>query len=541
MTQYGRRIKHPRISPEMKRRLELERRRDEATSSAEGSTDDGKETDNGRSPDSQEQNEDSVTTTVATIVDIVVDNGSHTIGLTVPTLTATVSDPSLGYLTVPSDLTAPATTSSIPASPESAASVTATPSGTSASPSSLSPAVPSSPSVTPTSSRHPTPSDHYFSHISSSRAIPSPSPSSSASPSVSPTSGASTTSASTSSSISGSLSLTSTSTVQSVLSSLSSSESASSVTSTSAHSATSGSTDGSSTAATTGVGGGVGGTGSGSGNGGQSSSGNGSNSQGSGSGSSGVSTPRVVGGVVGGVAGAFFLLLLALLVLRWRKKYAQKSRGALPSDDGTSGAARSGSGPPNAEMMSQRSSVTPFAAAAASAGFFNRWRHSAQTVSTQDTTPSERGFQKISGRKIPSVLRTGGDGYGSGGEEEIVPGAAASSTDLSPRPGHLPTAPTIVETTAEGDEHSIQSDQYEPPLSATTTRASDVDREGVFIRPSPARSPMASSVNLPASGQSTPTQQAMRATSIPRRPDLIGRSHPSWDGSRGSRFTESID
>ncbi|GAD96694.1 predicted protein [Paecilomyces variotii No. 5] len=482
---------------------------------------------------------------VATVVDIVIDNDSRTVGqFTIPTLSATVSDASPGSVTIASDLTAPITATSIPASPESAASASATPSGTSGNPGSLSPGASTSPSVTPTSSRHPTPSDHFFSHIpSSSRAIPSPSPSPSGSPSASPASAASTTSASASISTSGSISLTSTSTVQSVLSSLSSSESASSVSSTYAHSATSGSTNGSSTsAATTGAGGGVGGSASGSGNDGQSSSGDGSNSQGSGSGSGGVSTPRVVGGVVGGVAGAFFLLALALLVLRWRKKYAQKTRGVLPSDDGTSGAARSGSGPPNAEIMSQRSSVTPLAAAAASAGFFNRWRHSAQTVSTQDTTPSERGFQKISGRKIPSVLRTGGDGYGSGGEEEIVPGAAASSTDLFPRPGHLPTAPTIVETTAEGDEHSVQSDQYEPPLTATTTRASDMERDGVFIRPSPARSPMASSVNLPASGQSTPTtQQAIRATSIPRRPDLIGRSHPSWDGSRGSRFTESID
>ncbi|KAJ9294534.1 hypothetical protein DTO271G3_6802 [Paecilomyces variotii] len=503
MSRYGRRARHPHVSPEMKRRLELERRRDEAASAMEGKTDDVTETKHGQ--------------------------------FTVPTLPATISDSSLGYFTIPSDLTAPIIVSSIPAAPETA---TSTPSGNSASP---------SPSVTPTStrdSRLPTPSDHFFSHIpSSSRAIPSPSALFTGSSSVPLALATSASSASVSISTSGSRS--SSSTIQSVLSSSSSSASSSGATSSSAQSTTSGSANGYSTsAATTGAGAGVGGSISGSGNSGQPSSGDDSNSQGSGS-SSGVSTPRVVGGVVGGVAGAFFLFLLALLVLRWRKKYAHKTRGALASDHATSGAARSESGAPNAEMMSQRSSVTPLAAAAASAGFFNRWRNSTQTVSTQDTTPSERGFQKISGRKIPSVLRTGGDGYGSGGEEEIVPGAAVSSTDLSPRPGHLATAPTIVETTTEGDEHFIPFDQYEPPLSATTTRASDVDRmDGVFMRPSPARSPVASTVNLPESGQSIPTRQVTRASSIPRRPDLIGRSHPSWDGSRGSRgsrFTESID
>ncbi|KAJ9397375.1 hypothetical protein DTO282F9_5683 [Paecilomyces variotii] len=502
MSRYGRRARHPHVSPEMKRRLELERRRDEAASAIEGKTDDVTETKHGQ--------------------------------FTVPTLPATISDSSLGYFTIPSDLTTPIIVSSTPASPETA---TSTPSGNSGSP---------SPSVTPTptrDSRLPTPSDHFFSHIpSSSRAIPSPSALFSGSSSVSSALATSASSASTSISTSGSRS--SISTIQSVLSSSSSSASSSGVTSSSAQSSTFGSTNGYSTsAATTGAGAGAGGSISGSGNSGQPSSGDDSNSQGSGSGSSsGVNTPRVVGGVVGGVAGAFFLFLLALLVLRWRKKYAHKTRGALASDDATSGAARSESGAPNAEMMSQRSSVTPLAAAAASAGFFNRWRNSTQTVSTQDTTPSERGFQKISGRKIPSVLRTGGDGYGSGGEEEIVPGAVASSTDLSPRPGHLATAPTIVETTAEGDEHFIPFDRFEPPLSASTTRASDVDRmDGVFMRPSPARSPVASTVNLPESGQSIPTRQVTRASSIPRRPDLIGRSHPSWDGSRGSRFTESID
>lgn len=209
----------------------------------------------------------------------------------------------------------------------------------------------------------------------------------------------------------------------------------------------------------------------------------------------------MVGGVVGGVGGALILILLALLFLRWKKKHMHGVIGT--ESRGT----ERGQSISRSEMTSQRSSNTPLAAA----GFFGRWRQSSPPATVDESAPSERGFQKISGRKIPSVLRTGGDGYGDDVEEE-------------------PVVPEVVTPTSPA-----------PPSPAMPGPASGSGRENeegesvVVMRPSPARTPVASSANV-----SVPASQSQTGLAPPMRPDALGRSLSKYDGSRGSRFTESI-
>ncbi|KAH8177398.1 hypothetical protein LIA77_02480 [Sarocladium implicatum] len=117
---------------------------------------------------------------------------------------------------------------------------------------------------------------------------------------------------------------------------------------------------------------------------------------------------QIVGGVVGSVAGAAFLLLLVMLALRYKKR--RQAHTELDGDDGavpraiTAGPVGGGSGP-GATEMSQRSSM-PAAVAAAFANLTGKRRLEPETA-----PDGERGFYRVSGRKLQPVLQTGGDGY----------------------------------------------------------------------------------------------------------------------------------
>ncbi|KAI9679827.1 MAG: hypothetical protein M1817_004841 [Caeruleum heppii] len=265
----------------------------------------------------------------------------------------------------------------------------------------------------------------------------------------------------------------------------------------------------------TGVGGGAGG-----GNGGD---GSGSPSAGAGNGSSSDTdstppTPVLVGGVVGGLAGLALILVIILFLIR-RRKQKQKARRAVgggPSDQSPSAAGLPAEeAPASSGAMAQRSSETPSVAA----GFFRRFRPaSQQTASTEATATSERGFYRVSGRKLPPVLAGGGgDGYGGGYDSQTLSDTSfyRDSRGLYGGPG----VPAVTSTAAGPSS---------PGLAIST------DNEGAVMRPSPARTPVTS-----------PGPQARLSTPPMRRPrpagaDGIGRSHPSHDGSRGSRFTEDV-
>lgn len=169
--------------------------------------------------------------------------------------------------------------------------------------------------------------------------------------------------------------------------------------------------------------------------------------------------------------------------------------------------------------MSQRSSNTPLAAAAV----LGRWASSSSRRSGRQENPfiapGERGFQKISGRKIPSVLHTGGDGYGDEIEEEAMP-------ELRTPPLEATSPVSPVSAIGGGSHrHAPMRDDF---------IAAGVGAGAFVLRPSPARTPTASSVDLTAQSQS-----GQYGTS-PMRPDPLGRTLSRHDGSRSSRFTEGI-
>ncbi|KAI9664134.1 MAG: hypothetical protein M1829_006001 [Trizodia sp. TS-e1964] len=225
-------------------------------------------------------------------------------------------------------------------------------------------------------------------------------------------------------------------------------------------------------------------------------------------------TPVVVGGVVGGICGVAILCLIALFLYKWRKRRLHGVQVHSPLEQMEQ---------PRSGTMTARSSETPFAvsnaAAMAGGGFLRRFTASSQQTATSDATTSERGFYKVSGRKIPSVLTSGGDGYG-----------ADESTNQ-----HVLSGSSFYRDSAGF---------YGGPASPTSpTNSTGPSRDGgvAALRPSPARTPVTSHAPFtPMSASPTsPHPPARRFGS----PDGLGRSHPSHDGShvsRGSRFREDM-
>ncbi|KAI5461333.1 hypothetical protein BGZ63DRAFT_424229 [Mariannaea sp. PMI_226] len=112
---------------------------------------------------------------------------------------------------------------------------------------------------------------------------------------------------------------------------------------------------------------------------------------------------QVIGGVVGSIAGIAMLAVLVLLALKYKKR--QSDRTLLGDDSaGTRTRALITGGNGSGGAMTERSG--PFGvAAAALAGM------SPKRSSKAPEPVGERGFYRVSGKKLPSVLRSGGDGY----------------------------------------------------------------------------------------------------------------------------------
>lgn len=110
------------------------------------------------------------------------------------------------------------------------------------------------------------------------------------------------------------------------------------------------------------------------------------------------STPpagTIAGGVVGGCAGLAVVVLIAMLFVRWYRRKSQMGHQALPP--GTAGGSEEQSR--SAPGMAERAGIVPFAAAVPAL-----FRH--QNRSTEPEQ-SERGFTRISGRKLPSQWSEG--------------------------------------------------------------------------------------------------------------------------------------
>ncbi|CAG7959637.1 unnamed protein product [Penicillium olsonii] len=264
---------------------------------------------------------------------------------------------------------------------------------------------------------------------------------------------------------------------------------------------------------------------------------------GSGSGQASTSnpdTPKIVGGVVGSVAGLALLIFLLFYYLR-RRGFLMGAKGHTAiSDDAAAGAGIAGigalaaSGTTSREVTERPANENRFTASYFAPAFMKRWRQSTATMrtdSTVDSTSSERGFQKISGRKLPPVLTHGGDGFGGGIDDSpTVPGFPPTSP--APRPVGSPVSPAPPPSSRNG-----------MPLDSSYTR--EIQEHAPPSRPGPAHIPVSNSVNVAYPITITPAHPIAEPQSaipfIPPRPDGLGRSLHSHDGSRSSRFTEGID
>ncbi|KAI9785060.1 MAG: hypothetical protein M1816_000530 [Peltula sp. TS41687] len=228
----------------------------------------------------------------------------------------------------------------------------------------------------------------------------------------------------------------------------------------------------------------------------------------------GPPTPVLVGGVVGGVAGLAILIVLFLFLLRWRKHKQQQQTLAPPPSAAASQRSPPSTGvmPPDSGGAMTQTSSPPRPIGAA--GFLDRFRPTSQQTASSDTAPSERGFYRVAGRKIAPALTTGGDGY---------------------------QGPTLSETSFYRDDGGF----YGGPGSSArpvseggfSGRGSGASEGIAVMRPSPARRAVTSE-----GPSSVPTLSPPVGTPSPprRRPDALGRSLASHDGSRGSRFTEDV-
>jgi len=251
-----------------------------------------------------------------------------------------------------------------------------------------------------------------------------------------------------------------------------------------------------------------------------------------------VAAPAVVGGVVGGVAGLTIILVFLLFILRWRRRKMLDRQ----TRNGDSEMAPPGTAQSTAAMAQ---SAAPFAETGL-VPFFRKLRpHSGQTTATTETTSSERGFQNLGGRKIESVLISGGDGYGGAGRGSVGNVSSSSfyrdSQGTYGGPGSLPSSmfvgpgsPTLSPSMSPLASHPVSGEfgAFHDPRSS--------DKEVAVMRPGPNRVPVRSP-GFSTTATPPPSKPAPQASPPPLvRPDGIGRSHPSMDGSRGSKFAENL-
>ncbi|OCK79801.1 hypothetical protein K432DRAFT_58381 [Lepidopterella palustris CBS 459.81] len=225
-----------------------------------------------------------------------------------------------------------------------------------------------------------------------------------------------------------------------------------------------------------------------------------------------ISTPQVIGSVVGSIAGLTVILILALLILR---RYKRKRRGALQlsENDATDTRPIAAAG----QQMAQRTASIPTTATS----FFSRFSGSSRGTADPGGAPtSERGFQRISGRKLPSAFSEGMT------SDSAVPFDRA----------------TLSGTSFYRDSQGFYGGPGMPAATPIAGKSHNTGIEKEKLMPSPARTPVVHhpeefptlrGSTIAGSGSLSPPQS-------PLLPGTLGRSHPSHDGSRGSKFTEDV-
>lgn len=134
-------------------------------------------------------------------------------------------------------------------------------------------------------------------------------------------------------------------------------------------------------------------------------------SSGGGGGSNDPPAGTIAGGVVGGAAGLAVLVLIAMLFLRWYRRKNQVGHRELPPGSASSPEASEHPADRSGPGMAERAGLMPFAAALPAL-----FRH--QNRSAEGSAPSERGFTRVSGRKLPSAFSGGMSSEGEGSRQQ---------------------------------------------------------------------------------------------------------------------------
>ncbi|CAD0090327.1 unnamed protein product [Aureobasidium vineae] len=237
----------------------------------------------------------------------------------------------------------------------------------------------------------------------------------------------------------------------------------------------------------------------------------------------------LAGGIVGGVAGLAVLVLTAMIFLRWyRKRMASMSMNAL-----TGAEAVTGSG--GARGMSERGRTAPVLAPLLGGVFKNR-----KSRAVDDT--GERGFQRISGRKLPSAFSAGM----TSAPPMLMPSAFDNDRNMS-------TTSVYRDSTYYGAAGSPFDDpdneiginetimpgparqaRVHPPYAMSPTSALSENTS-----PTSPTFPIQGHRLTPEPGQNAPLMTPLNPQGMARR-SVTPATLSSFDGSRGSRFTEEV-
>ncbi|KAL2259350.1 hypothetical protein VTK26DRAFT_6999 [Humicola hyalothermophila] len=243
----------------------------------------------------------------------------------------------------------------------------------------------------------------------------------------------------------------------------------------------------------------------------------------------------VVGGVVGGIAGIALVALGLLFFLKWRR---QRSRGIMLLGDGdstvrgrgglggygTSGGHGSSSGGPGGGGMTERSGA--FAIPAALAKLSGVGSSSKRAIAAAESSPpQEKGFYRVSGRKLISVLESGGDGYSDPHDSVGSSGGALSSSYRDTYRDLRGFSRAFSDGDPLSDRHHNQPLRLGSPMRPVS---------GVMImRDGPQRTPVEERGPLPP-GHRPSAFPAL----LPVPGSARASSYSRGGSSRGSRFTE---
>ncbi|KAF7190191.1 hypothetical protein HII31_08522, partial [Pseudocercospora fuligena] len=220
----------------------------------------------------------------------------------------------------------------------------------------------------------------------------------------------------------------------------------------------------------------------------------------------------IAGGVVGGCAGLAVIVLIAMLFVRWYRRRTTRGHQALPpaSSDSPEQPGHLSRGP----GMAERAGLMPLAAAVpAMFRYHNR--------SAEPSESSERGFTRVSGRKLPSAWSEG----------------------MSSPPPEMPlNAATTSTAGASASYYRDSPGQYGgdgtgfPPSSPTASPTSPASSHG------PLRSSTHEMISFSPGAQRQPQLHAGGPYGFTGGPSGFQRSDTpsSLDPSRNSRFTEEM-